>query len=117
MLKVLFACRPQIFEVPGGDTVQLLKMQQYLRSCTGVEATISPDPSAARRDQFDLVHLPVEFAANSLRETVDEVADALFNAIGFGLVKRGDHCHEYLPGRLLPRQQCTCPGNDCQGSN
>ena len=72
MLKVLFACRPQIFEVPGGDTVQLLKMQQYLRSCTGVEATISPDPSAARRDQFDLVHAFNLFDIDSLQAQVDQ---------------------------------------------
>ena len=56
-MKVLFACRPQIFTVPGGDTVQLLKMQKYLAACTGVEAVISPDPADIKNATCDLVHV------------------------------------------------------------
>ena len=55
-MRVVFACRPQIFDVPGGDTVQLLKMKKYLADC-GVEATISPNPADIDRKVFDLVHI------------------------------------------------------------
>ena len=56
-MKVLFACRPQIFSVPGGDTVQLLKMQKYLAACTGVEAVISADPAEIKHSTCDIVHV------------------------------------------------------------
>lgn len=56
MIRVFFACRPQIFSVPGGDTVQLLKMKQFLAPL-GVDATISSDPSMIQRDSVDLVHV------------------------------------------------------------
>ena len=56
-MKVLFACRSQIFTVPGGDTVQLLKMQKYLAACTGIEAVISPDPAEIAHSGCDLVHV------------------------------------------------------------
>ena len=55
-MRVLFACRPQIVDVPGGDTVQLLKMKKYLADC-GVEAAISPNPADIDRELFDLVHI------------------------------------------------------------
>jgi glycosyltransferase involved in cell wall biosynthesis len=55
-MKVLFACRPQIFAIPGGDTVQLLKMQKYLAEY-GVEVEISPEPAAISRERCDLVHV------------------------------------------------------------
>ncbi|HWR29266.1 MAG TPA: glycosyltransferase family 4 protein [Negativicutes bacterium] len=66
-MKVLFACRPQIFDVPGGDTVQLLKMQKYLDSC-GIEATISPNPADILKGGFDLVHVFNLFDIESMHE-------------------------------------------------
>ena len=56
-MKILFACRPQIFEIPGGDTVQLLKMQKYLAACTGIEAVIAADPAEIKHSACDLVHV------------------------------------------------------------
>ena len=64
-MKVLFACRPQIFAIPGGDTVQLLKMQKYLAEC-GVEVDISPEPAAIARDRCDLVHVFNLFDVDSM---------------------------------------------------
>ena len=71
MLNILFACRPQLFEVPGGDTVQLLKMQQYLQATAGVAVTISPDPAEIRREKYDLVHAFNLFDIDSLEPQVD----------------------------------------------
>ena len=71
-MKLLFACRPQIFAVPGGDTVQLLKMQQYLKQCCGVEAVISPDPAEMQRQSFDLVHAFNLFDIDSLQSQVEQ---------------------------------------------
>ena len=70
MLNVLFACRSQIFEVPGGDTVQLLKMQQYLQTTANVEVTISPDPTEICREKYDLVHAFNLFDIDSLEPQV-----------------------------------------------
>ena len=64
-MKVLFACRPQIFEVPGGDTVQLLKMQKYLAEC-GVDVAISPNPADIARENCDLVHVFNLFDVDSM---------------------------------------------------
>ena len=64
-MKVLFACRPQIFEVPGGDTVQLLKMQKYLAGY-GVEVTISPNSADIVRENCDLVHVFNLFDVDSM---------------------------------------------------
>ena len=64
-MKVLFACRPQIFEVPGGDTVQLLKMQKYLAEC-GVEVTISPNPADIAPENCALVHVFNLFDVDSM---------------------------------------------------
>ena len=71
MLNVLFACRSQIFEVPGGDTVQLLKMQQYLQTTANVEVTISPDPTEICREKYNLVHAFNLFDIDSLEPQVD----------------------------------------------
>lgn len=66
MIRVLFACRPQIFSIPGGDTVQLLKLKDYL-SPLGVKAVIAPDPCAESPELADLVHLFNLFDVNSTR--------------------------------------------------
>lgn len=72
MIRVLFACRPQIFEVPGGDTVQLLKMQQYLQAAHGVAVTISPEPAEICREKYDLVHAFNLFDIDSLQGQVEQ---------------------------------------------
>ena len=74
MSRILFACRPQIFEVPGGDTVQLLKMQKFLAPA-GVAVTISPDPGSIRRDSFDLVHIFNLFDVDSARSQALQAKD------------------------------------------
>ena len=66
-MKVLFSCRPQIFDVPGGDTVQLLKMQKHLKN-RGIEATISPNLADIQRNNCDLVHVFNIFDIESMRQ-------------------------------------------------
>ena len=56
MINVVFAARPQVFEIPGGDTVQLLQMQKHLAPL-GIEARIATDLSAIDKASCQLVHL------------------------------------------------------------
>ena len=56
MIKVLFAARPKVFEIPGGDTVQLLQMQKHLAPL-GIQAEISSDPAEFDRTEWDIIHL------------------------------------------------------------
>lgn len=54
-LRVLFCSRATLFSGPGGDTVQILKTAEYLRSL-GCEVEISVDPESAV-EGFDILHL------------------------------------------------------------
>ena len=55
-MKIIFACRANIFIVPGGDTVQLLRLKEHLAP-RGVEAAIAPEPDAIRPGAADIVHV------------------------------------------------------------
>ncbi len=80
-MKVLFACRPQIFSVPGGDTVQLLKMKKHLASCAGIEAVISPDPTEIRRGACDLVHVFNLFDIESMHAQINRAREIAIPAV------------------------------------
>ncbi len=80
-MKVLFACRSQIFTVPGGDTVQLLKMQKYLAACTGIEAVISPDPNEIKRSAYDLVHVFNLFDIDSMYSQITRAREVGIPAV------------------------------------
>lgn len=54
-MKVLFQSRSNLFDVPGGDTVQLLKTAEYLRKF-GLTVDISTEVEPSL-DGYDLVHL------------------------------------------------------------
>ena len=73
MIKVLFAARPKVFEVPGGDTVQLLQMQKHL-AALGVQAHISSDPAEIGRSSWDIVHLFNLFDTDTLYPQAQLVA-------------------------------------------
>ncbi len=112
MIRVLFACRPQIFEVPGGDTVQLLKMQQYLHTCANIEVTISPNPSDICREKFDLVHAFNLFDIDSLQPQVEKAHDVqlpvlittnYWNPLEFFFETSHSLFHQ-IARSLLPRQ-------------
>lgn len=54
-MKVLFQSRKNLFAVPGGDTIQMLKTAEYLRkaSCrVEISTELEPDVS-----EFDLIHI------------------------------------------------------------
>jgi glycosyltransferase involved in cell wall biosynthesis len=53
-MKVFLACRPNAFQLVGGDTVQLLRIKERL-SRLGFEITIAPELEAGTR--FDIIHL------------------------------------------------------------
>jgi len=54
-VKVLFQSRSTLFSVPGGDTVQLLKTEEFLRGL-GIAVEISTELEPAL-EGYDLVHL------------------------------------------------------------
>lgn len=54
-MKVLFSSRTTLFTVPGGDTIQLLKTSEYLRTL-GVSVDISTELEPDLNG-YDLVHL------------------------------------------------------------
>jgi glycosyltransferase involved in cell wall biosynthesis len=54
-MRVLFLSRTTLFSVPGGDTIQVLKTAEALRT-TGCEVTVSTDMDPDM-DGFDLVHI------------------------------------------------------------
>ena len=56
MIHVVFAARPKVFEIPGGDTVQLLQMQKHLAPL-GIQARIASDLDEAAKGPCDIVHL------------------------------------------------------------
>ncbi len=55
MLKILFLCRPNIFTLRGGDTVQLENTANELRKA-GVEVTIYQGEEPLNYRNFDLLH-------------------------------------------------------------
>ncbi|MGJ0843078.1 glycosyltransferase [Clostridium tertium] len=55
-MRVLIQNRPNMFKVPGGDTVQLLKTKEKLENL-GVEVDVTTEIYPKNIDKYDIVHI------------------------------------------------------------